>query len=607
LGLVLKPQSRAISLDSQAVPQSPFARTREKSFLLRQLLSSLTAGAMASIYPVTPSTAAISDAMAFGWLIVPIGVVVLAATGKLTLAEVVSALSLIAAGLTAALGNSALRPIAFAWLILAPIESVFSLNAALVGAIAAFAAMATLLLALARIPYIPAPEVADPMVFSFPGVMFIVIVGGGFAQLRALRRDAERTQARSYETLAEAMGCLVIGCGHSGVVSSVSSNCEALFGLQPSELMGRGFFEHIHVGDRPAFLKAISDARAAPATITAVVRWRGCRKVDRRGSAEPVFPLLEMRARRNEKYPRPFGGGRKADVTVIFRDVTGGKVAVAPPGSASLAGEASCANEHLLAQACHELREPLTAITGFSELISNPRLLPPDPEKQREYARIIHQSGQHLLAVVDSILHLAIIGASSAPIGVERFAVAPLIDLCCEMVKLQAEGSGVELLYACPANLDEIVTNRRLFTQILVNLLSNAIKFTPSRGSVIVSARLESDSLLILVIDTGIGITASDLDRIGDPFFQAKDLLGQQSKGTGLGLSIVRGFVGLLGGTIALASEPGKGTSVRVRLPLDCRDPAAKAGVGVKIETKTRLPAADEHDLHEPMMVKKIA
>ncbi|MGH6863176.1 MAG: sensor histidine kinase, partial [Methylocella sp.] len=231
----------------------------------------------------------------------------------------------------------------------------------------------------------------------------------------------------------------------------------------------------------------------------------------------------------------------------------------------------------------------------------------PDPEKQREYARIIHRSGRHLLAVVDSILDLSKIQSGSLAIEIEPFAVAPLIDLCCDMVKLHAMNNGVELLRAYPANLEEITGDRRVCTQILVNLLSNAIKFTPATGSVTISAIREANSLLILVADTGIGIAARDLARLGDPFFQAKAFPDRQDIGTGLGLSIVRCLVGLQGGTIMVASEPGKGTSVRVRLPLDCRGLAAKAGIRAKLETIARLNVDDQLDLYKEMTVQKIA
>ncbi|MGA7385987.1 MAG: HAMP domain-containing sensor histidine kinase [Methylocella sp.] len=427
-------------------------------------------------------------------------------------------------------------------------------------------------------------------------------------RLRTLRRKAKQVRAEGYDSFAENMGCLVLCCARSGSVSSVSSNCEALFGLRPSALTGRGFFERVQVADRPAFLKAIADTRAGSVTIEATLRWRGIARVDCGDYAEPVFLWLEMRARRGGEYRAAQGESRDDDVVAVFRDVTEAKLReVALEDARAAAEEANLAKDYFLAQAGHELRTPLNAIAGFAELLGDPRLAPPDPEKQREYARIIHRSGRHLLAVVNAILDISKIQSGSLPIEIEPFAVPPLIDLCCDMVKLHAKNNGVELLRAYPANLEEITGDRRVCTQILVNLLSNAIKFTPAHGSVTISARPEANSLLILVADTGIGIAARDLARLGDPFFQAKALPNRQNKGTGLGLSIVRGLVGLHGGTIIVASEPGKGTSVRVRLPLDYRGLAAKAGIRASIETIAHLPVAEQHDLYKQMTVKKIA
>ncbi|MGQ0446267.1 MAG: PAS domain-containing sensor histidine kinase [Beijerinckiaceae bacterium] len=433
-------------------------------------------------------------------------------------------------------------------------------------------------------------------------------VASGVCRPWTLRRRARQVLAGPYDGLAETMGCLVLCCDRAGSVSSVSPNCEALFGLPPCALMGRGFFERVQVADRPTFLKAIADTRPGSATIEAALRWRGTARVHPGGNAEPVFLWLDMRARRGGEYLSAEAGGKGDDVVAILRDVTEAKLRNAALEDALAATEeANLAKDYFLAQAGHELRTPLNAIAGFSELLGDPRLAPPDPEKQREYARIIHRSGRHLLAVINAILDLSKIQSGTLAIEIEPFAVAPVIDLCCDMVKLHATSNGVELLRAYPANLDEITGDRRVCTQILINLLSNAVKFTPEHGSVTISARPEANSIVIHVADTGIGIAAPDLARLGDPFFQAEALPDRQDKGTGLGLSIVRGLVGLQGGAIMVASERGKGTSVHVRLPLDCRGLAAKPGVGTKIETAAHLPRSDQHDLFKQMTVKKIA
>lgn len=435
-----------------------------------------------------------------------------------------------------------------------------------------------------------------------------ITAGTVFFYLRSLRRGTEQARAGRYDSLAETIGGLVVRCDGLGSVTSVSSNCEALFGVPPSKLLGRGFFERVQVADRPAFLKTISDARASSVTVNALLRWRGSKRVERGNYAEPVFLWLEMRARRGGEFRAAGEGTRNDDAIAVFRDVTEAKRREAGLEDARAAAEeANRGKDYFLAHAGHELRTPLNAIVGFSELLGDPRLAPPDFEKQREYARIINQSGLHLLAVVNSILNISNIQSRSMTIELQHFAVAPLIDLCCDMVKLHAKNSGVELLRAYPENLDEITGDKRACTQILINLLSNAIKFTPANGNVTISARTEPHSILILVADTGIGIAARDLAHLGDPFFQAKALPDRQDKGTGLGLSIVCGLLGLQGGTIIVASEPGKGTCVHVRLPLDCHSLTVKAGTPAKIETIARLPVHDQRDLYQQMTVQKIA
>ncbi|HEX3496789.1 MAG TPA: histidine kinase dimerization/phospho-acceptor domain-containing protein, partial [Methylocella sp.] len=235
--------------------------------------------------------------------------------------------------------------------------------------------------------------------------VFAMVVGTGIVRLRTLRRMAKQVRARHYDNLAENMGCLILCCDRSGSVSSVSSNCEALLGLRPSALTGRSFFERVQVADRPAFLKTIADTRAGSAAIDATLRWRGTARVDSGGHAEPVFLWLDMRVRRGGDYRAAQAGSQDDDVVAVVRDVTEVKLREAALEDARAAAEeANLAKDYFLAQAGHELRTPLNAIAGFSELLGDPRLAPLDPEKQREYARIIHRSGRHLLAVVNSIL-----------------------------------------------------------------------------------------------------------------------------------------------------------------------------------------------------------
>ena len=154
------------------------------------------------------------------------------------------------------------------------------------------------------------------------------------------------------------------------------------------------------------------------------------------------------------------------------------------------------------------------------------------------------------------------------------------------MVGLRAEQGGVAIRQAVSDRAREIIGDKRACKQIVINLLSNALKFTPAGGTVSIGTQPQGNSVLITIADTGVGIAAKDLCRIGDAFFQARTGYDRPHEGTGLGLSVVRGLVGLHGGSICLESAAGEGTRVTVRLPLDCR--VAGPGGSAKIETIPR-------------------
>ena len=419
---------------------------------------------------------------------------------------------------------------------------------------------------------------ADDTVFIIAAALLASLRAIVFVGRASRRRRAALLQAERFGILTETMGDVVVTHDRSGAATSVSRNCEALFGLPAAELMGRGFFEHVHVADRPAFLNAIAEACAGAGTVSATLRLRTPGVVDRGPYAEPVFLWLDMRARRCAE-PGLKGtmaelcGLRRRDARglgaiAIFRNVSEAKWREDELESArARAEEASLSKDHFLANMSHELRTPLNAIIGFSEILGNAELAPDDPAKQREYAAIIHQSGQHLISVVNSILDLSKIQAGAFELQPAPFALRPLIDCCCDMIQLRALERGIAIARGCPDGLDEVIGDRRAFKQILINLLSNAVKFTPANGEVSIRAEVEGKWLMLVVADSGVGIHAQDLARIGSPFFQAKESLDRPYEGTGLGLSIVRGLVGLHGGSIAVASEPDQGTCVLVRLP----------------------------------------
>jgi signal transduction histidine kinase len=229
---------------------------------------------------------------------------------------------------------------------------------------------------------------------------------------------------------------------------------------------------------------------------------------------------------------------------------------------------ASRAKSEFLANMSHELRTPLNAILGFSQAIEGQLFGPAAMPRYVEYARHIHESGRHLLALISDILDMSRIEVGRFEIVEEILDVAPFIESCVAMVRPQAEKSGVALIVDLQRDLPQLRGDRRAMVQVTLNLLSNAVKFTRAGGSVTLTAALEEHSQLkLVVIDTGIGIAAETLPWIFEPFQQGDPTISRRYGGTGLGLSISKSFVELHGGTIAIDSTPGRGTTATVILP----------------------------------------
>jgi len=173
---------------------------------------------------------------------------------------------------------------------------------------------------------------------------------------------------------------------------------------------------------------------------------------------------------------------------------------------------------------------------------------------------------------------------------------------CCNLLALKARDNGVDLITRAAEDLPVMNGDPRAFKQIALNLITNAIKFTERGGSVTVSAAVEGSRLMLSVTDTGVGIAAEDLARIGDPFFQAGKTYQRKHEGTGLGLSIVKGLVALHSGEMNVQSSVGEGTTVTVTLPLDFAPSLAPSS-----NIATLIPAQRPESQDEAHQVKKRA
>jgi two-component system cell cycle sensor histidine kinase PleC len=239
------------------------------------------------------------------------------------------------------------------------------------------------------------------------------------------------------------------------------------------------------------------------------------------------------------------------------------------------AEEANQTKSKFLANMSHELRTPLNAIIGFSEIMESGMFGTLGSEKYQEYCHDILTSGYYLLEVINDILDMSKIEAGRMKLDLEALDLSKTLAESLRVVSGRAEDKNLVV----DADIDGtifVVADRRAVKQIIVNLLSNAVKFTPDGGKVVVRTRLLSDSIVLMIADTGIGIAPQSLARLGRPFEQVESQLTKTYHGSGLGLAIARSLTNLHGGSMRLRSKLGSGTVVCVSLPRGPRETRAK-------------------------------
>ena len=364
------------------------------------------------------------------------------------------------------------------------------------------------------------------------------------AQDRQRAADAAAAEgAAMYRFLADNAMDLITRHSPDGCIRFASPASLALIGRLPEEINGLALAALAHPDEVDAVQAALMEASYYGRAGTAEARLK---------HKDGHYVWTEIRCR-----PARAIEGEPADIVAVTRDISRAKQqeqALVEARDEALA--ASRAKSRFLANMSHELRTPLNAIIGFSEMTMREMFGPVGPRYQ-EYARLIHESGTHLLDLINSVLDMSKIEAGKFELSEELFDLEEAAHSAVRFLKIPAERAGVALKLDIAPEARLVFADRRAIKQILVNLLSNGVKYTPPGGEVRVSAR-GGRGIEIQVRDTGTGISKADLERLGRPFEQVENSEVRAKEGTGLGLALVKSLAQMHGGEAVLEFGPGR-------------------------------------------------
>jgi two-component system, cell cycle sensor histidine kinase DivJ len=460
-------------------------------------------------------------------------------------------------GYLAALTGGVLSPLVV-WFALVPAEAALAggrpavLRAAIAASLTLIALAAVQAMGVLPVSRLPEPAWQFYAVSIFIAIFQAALIAAAAQDRQRAADEAAREGAAMYRFLADNAMDLITRHSSDGRIRYASPAAKALLGVEPESLIGTAPAALVHPDDLKAMQAVFMDACYFGRSASAQVRMK---------RADGGHVWAEIRCR---PVPKPDGEG--ADIVAVTRDITERKAHERELIEArDLSEEANRAKSRFLANMSHELRTPLNAIIGFSEVMTHEMFGALGGPRYLEYSRLIHESGNHLLELINSILDMSKIEAGKFELSEEVFDLAAVAEASVRFVKLPAERAGVVLKTVIAPNAKFIFADKRAVKQILVNLLSNGVKFTTRGGDVTIRVGLDKHGIEIAVSDSGVGISPKDLARLGKPFEQVEG--GRVREGTGLGLSLVKALTAMHGGEATIESVLGEGTTVRVRLP----------------------------------------
>lgn len=368
----------------------------------------------------------------------------------------------------------------------------------------------------------------------------------------SLKRTAEE-----YRLIADHAYDMFARHAPDGCVNFISPAIKKVLGYTPEDAIGQKMIDWAHRDDKAMVEQKMEELRNGAESVLMTFRlW----------NAAGRFVWLESTVHRiNDEQT-----GEMVEAIAITRDVSERKEYEQRLLDAREKAEtANRTKSTFLANMSHELRTPLNAVIGFSEILKRKMYGPLGDEVYDEYANLIHESGTHLLDLINDILDMSKVEAGKMEVKPEPIDMVETIETCMRFVeaKSEAKAQRMQLNVLAPQSNNSAYADIRATKQILINLLSNAVKFTGEGGFIRVDVQTLTDGLKVSVSDNGVGIDPADIPRLLRPFEQVADKSSQAEEGSGLGLALTKSFVELQGGTFRLESEKGQGTRAIVILP----------------------------------------
>jgi len=281
--------------------------------------------------------------------------------------------------------------------------------------------------------------------------------------------------------------------------------------------------------------------------------------------AEYQMPTNEGAMRTFETRMAPFADGGSL---AVIRDVTEARDREAQLTRAVMTiAEASAAKTRFLATMSHELRTPLNAILGFSEILAKEMFGQMGNGRYLEYAHDIHETGETLLLLVNDLLDIARIESGKLTMSETLVDLKAILEHKAALIKPLAEGIGTSLTILTSDAPVRLWADEMHIQRMVVNLLSNAVKFTPGGAVEVLLENRDTGDIAIVVTDTGVGMTAEQLEHLGEPFYQPDSTVARHAGGTGLGIALVKELIALHGGALSYDSQPGQGTTASLVFP----------------------------------------